>query len=187
MKHLDVENERNAIMSKLTIIKPAAVVEEEEEREATRGETHTVFLVKGVPSALDGISPVITVRVVDTERDTARLLRAAEQLLPLNRQAPGMVVLDGDGDVQGIIPRPELEEAVLQMRRGEYVTLAKELGLRADYRPPAGDMVSPFVYWRCPQCQHVRVPATGHEDDPPPRCQLHDPPVQMERRLHGGE
>jgi hypothetical protein len=27
----------------------------------------------------------------------------------------------------------------------------------------------------------------GHEDDPPPVCRQHDPPVPMERHVHGGE
>jgi len=167
-------------MSKLSIIQSATVVEEAEPQEAARGVPYTVSVLGGAPAALNGVSPVITVQVVDPERDAGRLLRAAEQLLPLNREVPGMVILDDADDVQGVVPRPELERAVLRMRRGEYAALAKGLGLRGDYRPPAGDLAAPFVYWRCPQCGHIYVPATGHEDDAPGRCRLHDPPVQME-------
>jgi hypothetical protein len=173
-------------MPKLTIIKAAVVVEEVEPRGVMRGEHHIVSLVDGVPAALDGVAPIITVQVVDPERDAGRLLRAAEELLPIYRQAPGVVVLDGEDTVQGIITRADLEKAVLQMRRRDYAALAEGLGLRADYRPPPGDPVPPFVYWRCPQCQHVYVPQVGHEDDPPPPCPRHTPPVQMERRVHGG-
>ena len=174
-------------MSRLNIIKPAAVIEDVEVHKAIRGEVHTVSLTRGVPTALDGISPVITVHVVDAERDAARLLRAAGELLPIYREAPGVVILDDEDRVQGVVTRADLERAVLQMHRHDYAALAKRLGLRADYRPPAGDMVRPFVYWRCPRCHHIRVPPEGHEDDPPPQCPRHDPPVQMERRVHGGE
>ena len=181
-------------MSNLNIIKAAVVVEEAEPLETmffpknlVSGGDHTVSLVDGVPAALDGVAPVIVVRVVEPERDTARLLRAAEELLPVYRQVPGVVILDDEDAVRGMVPRTDLERAVLQMRRRDYVALAKGLGLRADYRPPAGDMARPFVYWVCPQCQHVRVPPEGHEDDPLPQCQRHDPPVQMERHVHGGE
>jgi hypothetical protein len=173
-------------MTRLNIIKSATIVEGTEPREATRGEAHVVSIIAGVPAALDGVAPTITVRMVDPERDIPRLLRAAEQLLPLNRQAPGVVVVDDAGNVQGVILRRDLEEAVLHMRRRDYAALAKGLGLHVDYRLPAGDLVAPFVYWRCPQCQYVYVPAPGHEDDPPGQCRLHDPPVQMERRVHGG-
>jgi len=172
---------------KLDIIKSVSIVEGAAPGEPRPEATHTVSLVGGEPAALDGVSPAIVVRVADPERDAGRLLRAAEELLPLHRQAPGVIVVGAGGEVQGVIPRPDLEEAVLRMRSGDYVALAKGLGLRADYRIPAGDIVAPFVYWRCPQCSHVRVPPEGHEDDPPPECRLHDPPVHMERRVHGGE
>ena len=187
-------------MSNLNIIKAAVVVGEAEPSETrffgknlVSREGHTVSLAGGVPTALDGVAPVIVVRVVDPERDTARLLRAAEELLPVYRQAPGVVILDGEDMVQGVAPRTDLERAVLQMRRRDYVALAKGLGLRADYRPPAGNMARPFVYWACPQCQHVRVPQEGHEDDPPPQCRLHDPPalvlgnVAVELQERGGQ
>lgn len=174
-------------MPKLTIIEPAVVLEHTESKKSARGEAHIVTLARGTPITLDGVSPVIAVQVGDAERDATRLLRAAEQLLPVYRHAPGVAILDAQGQVQGVISRARLEESVLQMRRGEYPALAKGLGLRADYRPPAGDVMAPFVYWQCPQCQHIYVPAAGHEDDPPDQCRRHDPPVQMERHIYGGQ
>lgn len=176
-------------MPKLAIVKPAIVVEGKVPKvahEVTPGEGHVVSLIMGLPTALDGISPAITVQVVEPERDAPRLLRAAEHLLALNKEIPGVVIVDEHDAVQGVVPRRELERAVLQMRRGEHAALAKGLGLRADYREIPGDPKLPFVYWACPQCGHVDVPPDGHEDDPPGQCKRHDPPVQMERRVHGG-
>jgi hypothetical protein len=174
-------------MSRLDIIEPVGIDKGEEARKVSRGEVHTVSIVAGEPAAVDGVRPVITVEITDPERDAAKLLRAAEQLLPIFREAPGIVVIDEDGAVQGIAPRSDLEEAVLQMRRNDYVALARGLGLRAAYRPPAGLITAPFVYWTCPDCGHIRVPPEGHEDDPPPECRLHEPPVPMVRHVHGGE
>jgi hypothetical protein len=169
------------MMAKLDIVKPVAIEGEKSAR--TKG--HTVSLVKGQPAAVDGVQAVITVQITDPERDAATLLRAAEQLLPIFPQAPGIIVADAEGAVEGIVIRSDLEEAVLQMRAREHTALAKGLGLRAGYRPPAGLITAPFVYWHCPKCDCVRVPQAGHEDDPPPECPLHDPAVPMERRVHG--
>jgi hypothetical protein len=173
------------MMARLDIVKPVAI---EGEKSGRDGE-HTVSLVEGRPVAVDGVRAVITVQVTDPERDAATLLRAAQELLPMYREAPGIVVTDEKGAVEGIAPRAELEEAVLQMRGHEHAELAKGLGLRAGYRPPAGQITSPFVYWKCPDpdCTHIHVPRVGHEVDPPPVCPLHDPPLQMERHVHGGE
>jgi rubrerythrin len=170
-------------MAKLDIVKPVAI--EGEEPGQTKG--HTVALVKGEPAAVDGVSPVITVQITDPERDASTLLRAAEELLPIHREAPGIVITDEEDGIEGIVPRTDLEKAVLQMQQREFEALAKGLGLRTAYRPPAGLVVAPFVYWECPQCGHTRVPREGHEDDPPPDCRLHEPPVPMERHVRGGE
>lgn len=174
-------------MTKLSIIKPVKVVEGLGAPRTTRSASHTVQVIDGVVAAFNGVKPVITVRMVDPERDASRLLRTAEELLPINRQAPGVVILDDDDKVQGVALRVDLEKAVRQMRGGEYTRLARGLGLNAGYKPPAGDIVAPFVCWRCPRCQHVSVPLVGHEDDAPPLCRLHTPPVPMERRTHGGK
>ena len=174
-------------MSRLTIMQAVTLVEGPGFHDTVWGAEHTVSLVDGVPVALDGVAPAIAVHVTDPEQDAPRLLRAAEELLPIYRQAPGVVVLDDAGAVQGVVLRADLERSVLHMRRRDYPALARGLGLRGDYRPPAGEMDRPFVYWRCPQCQHVYVPLEGHEDDPPDLCQRHEPPVQMERHVHGGE
>jgi hypothetical protein len=131
-------------MPDLRIIKAAIVIEGAEPRGATRGEAHTVSLVDGTPAALDGVAPVIVVRVVDPERDATRLLRAAEELLPIYRGAPGVVILDSEGAVRGVAPRTDLEQAVLHMRRRDYPALAERLGLRGDYRPPGRRHVPPL-------------------------------------------
>jgi hypothetical protein len=170
-------------MATLDIVKPVAI----EGRKSERAADHTVSLVKGEPSAVDGLRPVIIVQITDPERDAATLLRAAEQLLPIYREATGIIIADEEGAVEGLAPRAELEQAVLQMRAHEHAALAKGLGLRERYRPPAGLITAPFVYWRCPDCDHIRVPQVGHEDDPPPACPLHEPPVPMERHVHGGK
>jgi hypothetical protein len=170
-------------MARLNIVKPVAI----EGEKSGRAEEHTVSLVEGRPVAIDGVRAVITVQVTDPERDAATLLRAAQELLPIYREAPGIGVTDEKGAVEGIAPRAELEEAVLQMRGHEHAELAKGLGLRAGYRPPAGQINAPFVYWQCPECEHIQVPPVGHEDDSPPACRQHDPPVPMERHAHGGE
>jgi hypothetical protein len=174
-------------MPKLDIIEPVAIDKGKEPREVTQGDVHTVSIVAGEPAAIDGVRPVIIVEIADPERDAATLLRAAEQLLPMYRAAPGIVVTGKEGAVEGIVTRSDLEEAVLQMRSQDYAALARGLGLRAAYRPPAGLITAPFVYWKCPECGHVRVPREGHEDDSPPECRLHDPAAQMERHVHGGE
>ncbi|MBN1485628.1 MAG: hypothetical protein JXA37_13015 [Chloroflexia bacterium] len=174
-------------MPKLSIVKSATILEEAKSNQAVRGEGHIVSLVAGVPHALDGVSPVVAIRVTDPERDAPRLLRAAEQLLPLYREAPGIVLLDEDDSVLGIVPRPELEQAVLQMQRGDYAALAKTLGLRAEYHPIAGDPLLPFVYWECPECHYACVPAPSQENAEPDLCPRHKPPVQMERRIYSGK
>lgn len=175
-------------MSKLAIIRAAVKVETGESRtEKSRKEQHVVSLREGAPVALDGVSPVIIIQVVEPEREAAYLLRAAEHLLPLNREAPGVVLLDESGVVLGVAPRPELERAVLQRLRGDYAALTRSLGLRSAYTEPAGDQETPFVYWECPACKHRYVPPKGREDDPPGLCpKAHDPAVQMERRVHSG-
>jgi hypothetical protein len=170
-------------MTRLDIVESVAI--EGERSGAFAG--HTVSLVEGEPVAVDGVRAVITVQITDAEQDAATLLRAGEQLLPIHREAPGIIVIDAQGGVQGIVPRPELEEAVLRMQCGDYVALAQGLGLRAAYRPPAGLITAPFVYWECPACGHVRIPQEGHEDDAPPQHRVHEPPVQMERRVLGEE
>jgi len=101
---------------------------------------HTLTLVKGEPAAVDGVPTVITVQITDPERDAATLLRAAEQLLPIHRDAPGIIITDAEGTVEGIVRRDDLEEAVLRMRNREHAALAQRLGLRANYRrgrPPS--------------------------------------------------
>lgn len=169
-------------MARLDIVKPVAI----EGEKSGRDEDHTVSLVEGRPVAVDGVRAVITVQVADPERDAATLLRAAQELLPIYREAPGIVVTDEESAVEGVAPRAELEDAVLQMRAHEHAELARGLGLRVDL---AGLIDAPFVYWKCsaPDCTHIRVPKAGHEDDPPPACRQHDPPVPMERHVHGGE
>jgi hypothetical protein len=176
-------------MTEPTLIKSAVVVDEAQAKTATRGPAHVVSLEEGVPVALDGVTPVISIAITDAERDAVRLLRAAEQLLPRYRQVPGVVVLDEAGNVRGVIARDDLEEAVLRMRRGQFTAFAKGMGLRGDYRPPAGDMVAPFLCWQCPdpECGHIYVPTVAREQDTPHQCQRHDPPVQMERRIHPGK
>jgi len=170
-------------MATLDIVKPIAIEGEKSERTAG----HTVSLVKGRPAAVDGVRSVITVQVTDPERDAVTLLRAAEQLLPIYREAPGIVITDEGGEVEGVAPRSDMEEAVLQMRSRKYAALAKGLGLRSGFSMPPGLINAPFVYWKCPECEHIQVPPAGREDDPPPVCRLHDPPLQMERCVHGGE
>jgi hypothetical protein len=172
-------------MARLDIVKSVAI----EGEKSGRDQEHTVSLIEGRPVAIDGVRAVITVQVTDPERDAATLLRAAQELLPIYREAPGIVVTGEKGAVEGIAPRAELEEAMLQMRGHEHAELAKGLGLRAGYRPPAGQINAPFVYWQCPDpdCACIRVPQVGHEDDPPLVCRQHDPPVPMERHVHGGE
>jgi hypothetical protein len=170
-------------MTKLDIVEAVRI----EGEEFGRVEGHTVSLVEGEPIAVDGVRAVITVQITDPERDAATLLRAGEQSLPIHREAPGIIVIDAEGGVQGIVPRPELEEAVVRMRCGDHVALAEGLGLRAAYRLPAGLITAPFVYWECPACGHIRIPQEGHEDDAPPEHGVHKPPVQMERHVLGGE
>lgn len=170
-------------MAELEIVEAVAIEGEETGASAS----HTISLVEGEPDAVDGVRAVITVQITDPERDAATLLRAAEQLLPIHREAPGIIITDEEGAVVGIAPRPGLEEAVLRMRGNDYVALAEGLGLRTAYRPPAGLITAPFVYWECPACGHIRVPQEGHEDDAPPDHRAHKPPVRMERRVHGTE
>lgn len=171
-------------MAKLDIVKPIAM----EGEKLGRAADHTVSLVNGEPAAVDGVPTVISVQITDPERDAATLLRAAEELLPIYRQAPGIVTMDEEGVVEGIAPRAELEKAVLQMRAHEHAALAEGLGLRRSYRLPAGPITAPFVYWKCsmPGCTHIHVPRAGREDDPPPVCTLHEPPQPMQRHVHGG-
>ena len=174
-------------MSQLAIMQPAVVVEGTEADGDVASQPFTVSLVRGVPAALNGVQPVLAIRIADPERDAARLVRAAEQLLPLHREAPGMVILDEVDSVLGVVPRPELEQAVRQMRRGDYVALTRTLGLKDEYHPIPGDPVLPFIYWECPECDYYCVPLEGHEGDEPDRCERHDPPVLMVRRVHSGE
>jgi hypothetical protein len=171
-------------MKKLGIVEDVIIVQTEAAETRTAG--HVVTMEGEVPVALDGVRPVVSVTVADAERDAPRLLKAAEQWLPFS-DLPGIVVLDEGGAVRGVAPRDTLEEAVLQMRRGAQEALAGSLGLRSDYKVPAGDSARPFVYWECPTCGYKRIPATGHEDDPPPMCRAasHDP-TQMERRVDDG-
>ncbi len=170
-------------MAKLDIVRPVVI----EGEKSGRAEDHVVSLIEGELAAVDGVRTVITVQITDPERDAATLIRAAEQLLPIYREVPGIIVTDEEGKVEGIVTRADLEEAVLQMRSRDHAALAKRLGLRSDYRPPAGLITAPFVYWKCPDCGRVRLPQAGHEDDPPPTCPLHDPPVQMVTHKRGGE
>lgn len=172
-------------MSKLNISEAIVVSEEAKALGPTRGAGHVVKLVDGVPVTLDGVDPVIAVHIGDDERDVPRLLRAAEELLPLHRQAPGVVILDEQDGIQGVIGRATLERAVLQVRRRDYAGLARGLGLRTDYRPPSGLMTRPFFGWACPECGHVYIPIEGRENDPSPLCPKHDPPIQMVRRTFG--
>jgi hypothetical protein len=171
-------------MTKLGIVEDVTIVQAD--APATRKAGHVVTMEGEVPVALDGVRPVVSVTVADAERDAPRLLKAAEQWLPYS-DLPGIVVLDEGGAVRGVAPREALEEAVLQMRRGAQKALAGSLGLRSDYKVPAGDSARPFIYWECSECGHKRIPTTGHEDDPPPTCRApsHDP-TQMERRVDDG-
>jgi len=73
-------------MARLDIVKPVAI----EGEKSGRDEEHTVSLVEGRPVAVDGVHTVITVQVTDSERDAATLLRAAQELLPIYREAPGI-------------------------------------------------------------------------------------------------
>lgn len=173
-------------MSELTIIESAVVVEEGKSPKSELGHNHTVSVAGGTIIALNGTSPAIIVQIEDLEQDTLQLLRAGEELFPIYRDVPGIVVVDTDWKVQGVVARNNLEEAVLQIRQSEYSAMAKDLGLRSGYTPPAGHRTAPFVYWRCPECpQSIYIPSASQEESVP-TCRRHDPPLEMKKHIHPG-
>jgi hypothetical protein len=167
------------------LLQSARVVSVGEDAPGEGDAPYTVTITEGMPVALNGEAP-ITVRIDDPERDLPRLVQAAERLLPARRGAPGVVALTEAGKVLGVAPRAALEEAVLLRRAHNYPELARTLGLSGSYRPPAGDPAAPFPYWACPECDHIAIPAPGCENDPPPSCPRHAPPVPMVLRIHSG-
>ncbi len=174
-------------MNKSELLKPARVVSVGEDPSDEGDAPYTVTVDHAAPVALNGAAP-ITIRIDDPERDLPRLVEAAERLLPARRGAPGVVALDEAGAVLGVVSRGDLEDAVLLRRAHNYPELARTLGLRGAYRPPAGDPAAPFPYWACPEpgCDAIHIPAPGRENDAPPRCHLHKPPVPMVQRIHPG-
>lgn len=172
-------------MTKAELLKPVRIIEAGEapvDEEAT----YTVSVVEGEPIALNDVSPVLTIQTTDLDEDLLRVVQAAEILLPLHRKAPGIIAINDVGEVLGVIAREDLEEAVLLRRRGKYAELNRALGLERTYQEPAGDPANPFVYWECPECDSIRIPAPGHGNDTPPLCNKHTPPKRMERHVHPG-
>ena len=173
-------------MIKSKLLQPVRVVQAENASSEEKSARYTVSVVDGEPVALNDSAALLTMQLTDPELDLPRLVQAAEALLPAHRETPGVVALNEDGEVLGVVAREDLEEAVLLRRRHEYAELPQVLGLGRGYSEPAGHPVAPFIYWACPKCDHIRIPAAGHVNDTPPLCRRHDPPVQMERRTHPG-
>lgn len=173
-------------MTKSELIKPVQLVQAAEVHDHPRDAGNTVSVVDGEPVALNGVAPVLTMRIADPDEDLPQLVRAAEALLPFNRELPGVVALDAEGAIVGAILRADLEEAVLLRRRGDYVALTESLGLDRAYHEPGGDPEAPFIYWKCPVCSSLQLPRPGHENDAPTVCRRHTPHQQMARRVHAG-
>jgi hypothetical protein len=174
-------------MIKSELLKSVHIVPVGKESSEKHGGLYTVSVVEGEPVALNDTTPVLSIRISDLNEDLPRLVQAAERLLPAHRQAPGIVALNTNGEVLGVVPRKELEDAVLLRRGHRYPELAKNLGMERSYREPAGDPAAPFVYWACPTCDSICIPNAGRENDAPPLCRRHDPPIRMKRLTHPGQ
>ena len=165
-------------MTKLPFIKQAKTVDSRDPAAKKTGADFVISLRNGMPIALNNVAPVISVEIANLEQESEHVLQSAELLLPQNRKAPGIVVIDKQGKILGVAPRREMELAVLEFRRGEAAIGGETIGAASRGKSPAGDPVVPFVYWKCPECGTAAVAEEQQF------CQKHEPPIAMKRIIY---